>query len=84
MEYIFWMLTGKYKFCNQQQNINNNVVYPVEVFNPKGVLGMNNLFTSNTHSIHHAARTWETEKNNRDYYEGRQLLKDIEIEYVED
>lgn len=73
-----------YKFCNQQQNINNNVVYPVEVFNPKGVLGMNNLFTSNTHSIHHAARTWETEKNNRDYYEGRQLLKDIEIEYVED
>lgn len=50
-----------------QEIVDGNVIYPREVFNPSGRLGINSLFTKNTHSIHHAEISWESEKN-RDAY----------------
>jgi len=47
----------------EQEVISGNVIYPREVFNPLGRLGVNTLFTECTHSIHHADMSWETEQN---------------------
>ncbi len=52
-----------------QEIIDDNVIYPREVFNPLGRLGINVLFTNNTHSIHHAEISWESEKNREIYKE---------------
>lgn len=52
-----------------QEIINGNVIYPREVFNPLGRLGVNTLFTENTHSIHHAEISWESEENRYAYRE---------------
>ena len=53
----------------KQESIRDNVIYPREVFNPLGRLGINELFTDNTYSIHHAEISWESEKNRRLYQE---------------
>ena len=50
-----------------QEQIGENVIYPREVFNPLGRLGVNTLFTENTHSIHHAEISWESDKNRSAY-----------------
>lgn len=50
-----------------QEIIDGNVIYPREVFNPLGRLGINTLFTENTHSVHHAEISWESEKNRLSY-----------------
>lgn len=50
-----------------QEIVDENVIYPREVFNPRGRLGINTLFTKNTHSIHHAEISWESGKNRNAY-----------------
>lgn len=52
-----------------QEMIDGNVIYPREVFNPLGRLGVNTLFTENTHSIHHAEISWESKENRHAYKE---------------
>lgn len=62
---------------NQQQKINGNMLYPMEVFNPAGLVGIRNLYTENTHSIHWTTGSWESRENVRDLYEGRSKLQAI-------
>lgn len=62
---------------NKQQKINGNVLYPMEVFNPTGVVGICDLYTENTHSIHWTTGSWESKKNIRDLNEGRNKLRSI-------
>lgn len=50
-----------------QEIIDGNIIYPREVFNPLGRLGVNALFTENTHSIHHADLSWESEQNRQEF-----------------
>ncbi len=60
---------------NKQQKINGNVLYPVEVFNPNGLVGISDLYTENTHSIHWSTASWESKKNIRDLNEGKNKLR---------
>lgn len=69
----------KYGFVmnNKQQRINGNVLYPMEVFNPTGVIGVADSYTCNTHSIHRGTLSWESEVNMHNYHEGKAILKNI-------
>lgn len=58
-----------FQLNGMQEIISGNVIYPREVFNPLGRLGVNTLFTENTHSIHHAEISWESENNRHSYRE---------------
>lgn len=60
---------------NKQQKINGNVLYPMEVFNPNGLVGISDLYTENTHSIHWSTGSWESKKNIRDLNEGKNKLR---------
>lgn len=60
---------------NKQQKINGNVLYPMEVFNPNGLVGISNLYTEHTHSIHWSTGSWESQKNIRDLSEGKEKLR---------
>ena len=59
-----------------QEIIEGNAIYPREVFNPLGRFGVNALFTENTHSIHHAEISWESEENRRLYRESIAKIKE--------
>lgn len=54
------------------QSINGNVLYPMDVFNPNGKIGIYSHITDNTHSIHRSELSYESPANrfaymNRDY-----------------
>ena len=59
-----------------QEIIDGNVIYPREVFNPLGRLGVNTLFTENTHSVHHAEISWESEENRHAYRQSIAKIKE--------
>ncbi|MBP3818912.1 MAG: hypothetical protein J6H31_11500 [Butyrivibrio sp.] len=54
-------------FDNTLQRHDDVTVFPTEVFNPTGALGINNLFSDNTFSFNHSARSWDTPSNHNDY-----------------
>jgi hypothetical protein len=58
---------------NNYQKIKGIVVYPSEVFCPKGSYGALNNFTENTVAIHHGTLSWETEKQKNDFIFYRQF-----------
>lgn len=60
----------------RQEVIDGNVLYPREVFNPRGRLGINTLFTENTHSIHHAEISWESGENKNAYQESMKKIEE--------
>lgn len=51
-----------FEIKNVYQKIDDIVVYPSEVLAPIGPSNCIDNFTSNTHSIHHYARSWESER----------------------
>lgn len=73
-----YILNGK------QQSISDNIIYPREVFNPLGNYGIHNLFTSDTHSIHHAQISWENDINKKYYFESNKYMnKRIQLEIAD-
>lgn len=72
-----------FELNNKYQKINNCVVYPQEVFSPLGSTTFFDNRTRNTHSIHHATRTWETKRNSNDYLESKALFQTIKKYCVE-
>lgn len=48
---------------NTYQDINENIIYPTEVFNPLGKIKFHTCFSSYTHTIHDAQISWESEEN---------------------
>lgn len=55
----------KWGFCmnNTQQCINGNMIYPANVFNPLGIIGVHKHFTLSTHSAHHAQISYENHES---------------------
>ncbi|WP_049946249.1 glycosyltransferase family 32 protein [Butyrivibrio sp. WCD2001] len=53
---------------NKQQMISGTVLYPMEVFNPKGLLHIVDKSSINTHSIHRVTGSWESADNMKDFY----------------
>lgn len=56
-----------FKFDNTLQRIDDITVFPTEVLNPTGALGINDLFCEHTFSFNHSARSWDTKSNHDDY-----------------
>lgn len=52
-----------FKMDNKYQDINKNILYPTEVFNPLGKIKFHTCFSDNTHTIHDAQISWESEEN---------------------
>lgn len=48
---------------NKQQCVRGRMLYPMEVFAPKGQLNLVNLQSNHTHSIHHSALTWANKQS---------------------
>lgn len=66
-----------YSMNNSQQNIDGNMVYPMEVL---FAAGFTNIFlnkTENTHSIHWTTGSWESSKNLTDFIETRTTISNF-------
>lgn len=77
VEYQYPLLE-KYGFVmnNTQQNINGNVLYPVQVFNPEAKLGVHLHYTNNTHSIHHSQVSYEDSVTRKQFLNRTKYLTD--------
>lgn len=62
------------------QKIDGNVLYPMEVFNPCGKIGIYNHFTDNTHSIHRNELSYETDVNKKGYRD-RDYIKERVLKF---
>lgn len=65
-----------FKMDNSMQSINNNILYPVEVFNPEGKTGYHKNYSNNTHSIHRSQMSYIDKKIKKNYFEGVQKIRD--------
>lgn len=52
-----------FQMNNTYQDIDKNIIYPMEVFNPLGKIKFHTCFSSNTHTVHDAQISWESEEN---------------------
>lgn len=70
------LLEYGFRMDNSFQNINDNVIYPSEVFNPEGRLGYHKCYSSNTHSVHWTQMSCESEEVKRKYTENIKFMKE--------
>ncbi len=59
----------------EYENINGNIIFPMDVFNPMGKSGAHVRITENTHSIHKAELSYESLKVRDEYFRSLEYIK---------
>lgn len=62
-----------------QQNIDGIVIYPMELFNPSGKIGVHRHLTDNTFSIHHSELSYESEENKRGFLDNSYIKERLGV-----